>query len=211
MKFIIALFTFVIIYSCSTETSVDLEKELNVAQKSHPVLPNLIHVHLKDKDGHVFHEENVVCKLNFNVGMYTYKFMALRPVDSEGVMTLTKDQILKYTGLKSQYDSNLPVNSEPIEFELSVINPIELERIVEEVKVKIPELGTLIDSHSNKEIDDEEFQEKLANLNTETRGSFDIQVIQPDIDLNTKFEDLQTKVIGKWDKESDYTYEVTLK
>lgn len=143
--------------------------------------------------------------------MYTYKFMALRPVDYEGVMTLTKNQILKYTGLKSQYDSNLPVNSEPIKFELSVINPIELERIVEEVKVKIPELGTLIDSHSDKEIDDEEFQEKLANLNTETRGSFDIQVIQPDIDLNTKFEDLQTKVIGNWDKESDYTYEVTLK
>jgi hypothetical protein len=103
-------------------------KELQ--NKKHPLLPNKITVQLKDKNGENLKIENVLCHLNIyidSLSYYTYSFI---PTNSNGIVNLTKEQMIQNTELKHYFDERIPLDKTPGKFDFMLMDNNMLDKII---------------------------------------------------------------------------------
>ncbi|AUC13848.1 hypothetical protein BTO06_01185 [Tenacibaculum sp. SZ-18] len=112
----------------SPEKFAEYTNELQ--NKKHPLLPKKISIQLKNKNGENLQMENVLCHLNIyidSLSYYTYSFI---PTNSNGIVNLTKEQMIQNTELKHYYDESILADKTPVKFDFMVMDNNMLNGII---------------------------------------------------------------------------------
>lgn len=99
----------------------------------HIILPNSLTVQLKTADSNDIAIDNILCHLNIysdNGSYYTYSFI---PTDSNGTISLTREQIITNTQLRHFYNDSLPLDLTPVKFEFMILDRNFLSSIIESI------------------------------------------------------------------------------
>ena len=192
----------------SSEKFAEYAKELQ--NKKHPILPNKITIQLKDKNGENLKVENVLCHLNIyidSLSYYTYSFI---PTNSNGIINLTKAQIIQNTELKHYFDKKIPLDKTPVKFDFMVMDNNMLKGII-----------SSMENYVN--IDTESIKADLKSRGfTDTQIALQIPAIEEKMksekklfeflkkNQNTKldYSNGEKKITDFWNSESDYKYEL---
>lgn len=178
--------------------------------KKHPLLPKKISVQLKDKNGENLKMENVLCHLNIyidSLSYYTYSFI---PTNSNGIVNLTKEQMIQNTELKYYYDESILAEKTPVKFDFMVMDNNMLNGIIssmenylsidtESIKADLKSRG-LTDSQITLQIP--AIEEKMKS------DKQLLEFLKKNQNAELDYSNGEKKITDFWDNETEYYYEL---
>jgi hypothetical protein len=181
--------------------------------KERIILPKTLTVQLMTPGGHPVSHENILCHLDIFGGegsYYTYSFI---PTNTNGTISLTRQQILDNTELQHCYNASLTLTKEPVEFRFYVMSKDFLSAFIKNIDAYLSADETitlhLFRSQGMPEADLKRASEQIAQkkqfdrtfnefLKKNNNGLFD-------------YDEVKSKVTGYWTDEIDYKYELIMR
>lgn len=182
----------------------------NKENKKHPILPNKISIQLKNKNGENLKIENVLCHLNIyidSLSYYTYSFI---PTNSNGIVNLTKEQIIQNTELKHYFDGSLPLDKKPVKFELFVMDNNMLNGIISSMENYLTvDIKSIKADLKSRGLTDEQIALKIPTIEKKMKSDKELyQFLKKNKNTELKNSNGELKITGFWNNESDYNYDL---
>lgn len=192
----------------SAEKFAEYAKELQ--NKKHPILPNKFSVQLKDKNGENLKIENVLCHLNIyidSLSYYTYSFI---PTDSNGIVELTKEQMIQNTELKHYYDKTIPLDKTPVKFDFMVMDTNLLNGIISSMENYLTvDLESVKSDLKQRGLTDSQIAQQIPAIKEKMESDKKLlEVLKTNRNAKLDYSNGQKKLTDFWNSESDYNYEL---
>lgn len=195
------------------DTPENFAKFTNASQsKIHPFLPKTFTVQLIDTNGDPIKTENILLHLNIYIDSgyyYTYNFI---PTDSNGKVTLTKQQIIQNTELKHDYDERIPLDTTPVPFDFMVMDSNLLEGLISSMKAYLTiDLDSIKSDLKNRGFTEAQIAAQIPMIEQKMksdRALYELLKKHQNPAFNS-VED-QPKMKGSWTTEGAVSYDVIL-
>jgi hypothetical protein len=178
--------------------------------KKHPILPNKISVQLKNKNGENLKIENVLCHLNIYIdssSYYTYSFI---PTNSNGIVNLTKEQMIQNTELKYYFDESLPLDKTPVKFEFFVMDDNMVNGVISSMENYLSvDIKSIKADLKRRGLTDEQIALQIPSIEEKMKSDKQLyQFLKKNKNSELKKSNGESKITGFWNSESDYIYEL---
>lgn len=178
--------------------------------KKHPILPNKISVQLKDENGDNLKMENVICQLNIyidSLSYYTYSFI---PTNSNGIVNLTKEEMIQNTELKHYFDERIPLDKTPVKFEFMVMDNNLLNGIISSmenyVNIDIESIKTDLKSRG---LTDAQIALQIPAIEEKKKSDKQLfEFLKKNKNAELNYSNGEKKITDFWNSVSDYNYEL---
>ena len=178
--------------------------------KKHPILPNKISIQLKDKDGDNLKMENVLCHLNIyidSLSYYTYSFI---PTNSNGIVNLTKEEMIQNTELKHYFDERIPMDKTPVKFDFMVMDNNLLNGIISSMEnylnIDIESIKTDLKSRG---LTDVQIALQIPAIEEKMKSDKQLsEFLKKNKNAELNYSNGEKKITDFWNSESDYNYEL---
>ncbi len=178
--------------------------------KKHPILPNKISIQLKDKDGDNLKMENVLCHLNIyidSLSYYTYSFI---PTNSNGIVNLTKEEMIQNTELKHYFDEKIPMDKTPVKFDFMVMDNNLLNGIISSMEnylnIDIESIKTDLKSRG---LTDVQIALQIPAIEEKMKSDKQLsEFLKKNKNAELNYSNGEKKITDFWNSESDYNYEL---
>jgi protein tyrosine phosphatase len=178
--------------------------------KKHPILPNKISVQLKDENDDNLKMENVLCHLNIyidSLSYYTYSFI---PTNSNGIVNLTKEEMIQNTELKHYFDERIPLNKKPVKFDFMVMDNNLLNGIISSmenyVNIDIESIKTDLKSRG---LTDAQIALQIPAIEEKMKSDKQLsEFLKKNKNAELNYSNGEKKITDFWNSESDYNYEL---
>ncbi|RKF05338.1 hypothetical protein C8N26_0017 [Tenacibaculum lutimaris] len=192
----------------SPEKFAKYAKELE--NKKHPILPNKFSVQLKDKNGENLKLESVLCHLNIyidSLSYYTYSFI---PTDSNGIVELTKEQMIQNTELKHYYDKTIPLDKTPVKFDFMVMDTNLLNGIISSMENYLKlDLESIKSDLKQRGLTDSQIAQQIPAIKEKMESDKKLLgVLKTNRNAELDYANGQKRLTDFWNSESDYNYEL---
>ncbi len=219
MRKTIYILILMIIFSCkennkkamgidSPEKFADYINELQ--NKKHPLLPNKISVQLKGKNGENLKMENVLCHLNIyidSLSYYTYSFI---PTNSDGIVNLTKEQMIQNTELKHYFDKKIPLDKTPVKFDFMVMDNNILEGIISSMENYLSiDIESIKADLKNRGMTDSQIALQIPAIEEKMNSDKQLsEFLKKKKNAELDYSNGEKKITDFWNSESKYNYEL---
>ena len=178
--------------------------------KKHPVLPNKISVQLKDENGDNIKIENVLCHLNIyidSLSYYTYSFI---PTNSNGIVELTRKQMIKNTELKHYFDERIPLDKKPVKFDFFVMDNNMLNGIISSMDNYLNiDLESIKADLKNRGLTDAQIAVQIPAIEEKMKSDKKlVGLLKKNKNAELDYSNGEKKITDFWNSESDYNYEL---
>jgi protein tyrosine phosphatase len=208
-----------IIFSCKenkkTEMGIDSPEKFaeyanQLQNKKHPILPNKITIQLKDKDGGNLKMENVLCHLNIyidSLSYYTYSFI---PTNSNGIVNLTKEQMIQNTELKHYFDERIPLDKTPVKFDFMVMDSNMLNGIISSMENYLTvDLESIKADLRSRGLTDAQISLQIPAIAEKMKSDKRLsEFLKKNKNAELDYSNGEKKITDFWNSESDYKYEL---
>ena len=219
MKKILLILTFFTIFSCvgnkkskikidSTEKSV--MNTIDLSNKKHPILPNKLTFQLKTEEGKNIEIENILCHLNVYIDSTSYHTYSFIPTNSNGLVQLTKNQIIENTELKHSYSDNIKLENKPVKFDFFVMESDYLNSLISSMEnyLKIDIESIKLDL-KNRGFTDSQIALQIKPIREKLKADKELcEFLKKN--RNAEIDKLKSemKITDSWSQEIDYKYEL---
>ena len=178
--------------------------------KKHPILPNKMSVQLKDKNGENLKKGKVLCRLNIyidSLNYYTYSFI---PTNSDGIVNLTKEQMIQNTELKHDFDERLPVDRTPVKFDFYVMDTNMIHSIILNMENYLNVDIELIKSDfKNRGLTDTQIALQIPAIEEKMKSDKELyEFLKKNKNAELDYSNGEMKITDYWNSVSDYNYEL---
>ncbi len=183
-----------------------IEKELN--HKKHIILPNNLKIQLKNKDGKNIEQENILCHLNIYIdstSYYTYSFI---PTNSNGIVNLTKEQIVQNTELKHYYDESLPLDFRPVKFDFFVMDKAMIDNLIFTMKNYLDQdIESIKYNLKNNGFTEEQIQKQVVLIEEKLELDKKLyELLKKNNNKELDYSQGEIKLTSFWKEKSNYQY-----
>lgn len=182
-------------------------------EKKHTIIPNSIRIQLKDLNNKNLEIENVLCHLNIYIDSSSYYTFSFIPTNSIGKVILTKDEIIKNTGLQHCYDDKLVLDNSPVKFEFFIFDKELLNNFISSLRgylnIKLESIKEDLRRRGFNESQIKNEIPKAIKVQKEDKILYDFLVQNKNAVLD--YTEENTKIVGIWNDEKDYDYEIKIK
>jgi len=220
MKKILYTILMILIISCKENHhkaemnhSKNVLKFVNQPQdKVHLILPNTFTIQLKDKNGDPVKIENVLCHLNIYSDELSYHTYSLIPTNSEGIVKLSRQQIINNTELKHTYDESIPLDKTPVKFDFFVIKSEVIDIITSSMKKYLSlDIESIKVDMKNQGFSDTQITAQLQIIEEKMKSDKKLYALlkkQRNSDFN--YSKREPKITDYWTSETDVAYDITI-
>ncbi len=207
------------IFSCkeSNKNAMEIESQEKFAEyanelhnKKHPLLPNKISIQLKDKNGENLKIENVLCHLNIyidSLSYYTYSFI---PTNSNGIISLTKEQMIQNTELKHYFDERIPLDKTPVKFDFMVMDSNMLNGLISSMENYLNiDIESIKADLKNRGLTDSQIALQIPPIEEKMKSDKQLsEFLKKNRNAELNYSNGEKKITGYWNNETDYNYEL---
>ncbi|MFT5890146.1 MAG: hypothetical protein ACI9Y7_000235 [Dokdonia sp.] len=192
----------------SAEKFADYANELQ--KKKHPILPNKMSVQLKDKNGENLKKGKVLCHLNIyidSLSYYTYSFI---PTNSDGIVNLTKEQMIQNTELKYDFDERLPVDKTPVKFDFYVMDNNMICSIISSMENYLSvDIESIKSDLKNRGLTGTQIALQIPVIEEKMKSDKELyEFLKKNKNTELDYSNGEMKITDYWNSESDYNYEL---
>ena len=219
MKKTLYILILILTFSCKegkkTDIRIDSSEKFDeyakgVQNKKHPILPNKISIQLKDKNGKNLKLDNILCHLNIyidSLNYYTYSFI---PTDSNGIVNLTKEQMIQNTELKYCYDKTIPMDKTPVKFDFMVMNISVLNGVISSMENYLTvDLESIKSDLKQRGVSDAQIAQQIPAIEEKMKSNKkQIELLKKNQNAELDSSNGEKKMTAFWNSESDYNYEL---
>ncbi len=178
--------------------------------KKHPILPNKISIQLKDENGDNLKMENVLCHLNIyidSLSYYTYSFI---PTNSNGIVNLTKEQMIQNTELKHYFDERIPLDKTPVKFDFMVMDNNLLNGIISSMENYVNiDIESIKSDLKSRGLTDAQIALQIPAIEEKMKSDKQLsEFLKKNKNAELNYSNGEKKITDFWNSESDYKYEL---
>jgi len=178
--------------------------------KKHPLLPKKISVQLKDKNGENLKIENVLCHLNIyidSLSYYTYSFI---PTNSNGIVNLTKEQMIQNTELKHYYDESIIADKTPVKFDFMVMENNMLKGIISSMENYLSiDTESIKANLKSRGLTDSQITLQTPAIEEKIKSDKQLlELLKKNQNAELDYSNGEKKITDFWDNETEYYYEL---
>ncbi len=186
------------------------EYAAELQNKKHPILPNKISIQLKDENGDNLKMENVLCHLNIyidSLSYYTYSFI---PTNSNGIVNLTKEQMIQNTELKHYFDERIPLDKTPVKFDFMVMDNNMLNGIISSMENYVNiDIKSIKSDLKSKGLTDVQIAVQIPVIEGKLKSDKQLsEFLKKNKNAELDYSNGEKKITDFWNSESDYKYEL---
>jgi protein tyrosine phosphatase len=182
----------------------------DLQNKKHPILPNKISVQLKDENGDNLKTENVLCHLNIyidSLSYYTYSFI---PTNSNGIVNLTKEQMIQNTELNHYFDERIPLDKTPVKFDFMVMDNNMLNGIISSMENYVNiDIESIKADLKSRGLTDAQIALQIPAIEEKMKSDKQLcEFLKKNKNAELNYSNGEKKITDFWNSESDYKYEL---
>ncbi|WP_299107651.1 hypothetical protein [uncultured Tenacibaculum sp.] len=212
MKTTIYLVLLIVAFSCKNVIKNDsTAKNTGVPEhKKHPILPNKISVQLLNNNGEKLKLENVLCHLNIyidSLSYYTYSFI---PTDSNGIVNLTKEQLIQNTELKHYYDKTIPLDQSPVKFDFMIMDTNLINGMITGMKNYLSvDIESIKLGLKQRGLNDSQIALQITTIKEKIESDKKLlEILEHNQNAKLDYSNGPKKITDFWNSESEYFYEL---
>ena len=178
--------------------------------KRHLILPNTLTIQLKGENGEDLKKENVICHLNIyinDLNYYTYSFIS---TNSNGIIHLTKEEIIQNTQLKHYYDQGISLENKPVKFDFLVVNNNSLNTLTTNLEKYLSvDIESLRKDLKNKGMSDVQIADYIPSVQQKMESDRELyEKIKNNKNSELNFSTGKYRITDFWNSETDYHYDL---
>ena len=219
MKNVLGILIFIVILSCQENKTKSMKNDKSdtfgvvpseLSSKRHPILPNEITIQLKGENGENLKIENVICHLNIYINDLNYHTYSFIPTDSNGIVRLTKEQIIQNTELKHYYDQGISLDTKPMKFDFFVKDSNSLNILIPNLKKYLSvDIDSVKQDLKNKGVSDEQIGNYISSIQQKMDSDKKLyNTIKNHKNSELDFSTSDYKITAFWTSETDYHCEL---
>lgn len=178
--------------------------------KKHPILPNKITVQLKDVNGENLKMENVLCHLNIYVDSLSYYTYSFIPTNSNGIVNLTKEEMIQNTELKHYFDERIPLDKTPVKFDFMVMENNLLNGIISSMENYANiDIESIKSDLKSRGLTDAQIALQIRTIEEKMKSDKQLsKFLKKNKNAELNYSNGEKKITDFWNSESDYNYEL---
>jgi protein tyrosine phosphatase len=178
--------------------------------KKHPLLPNKISIQLKDENGENLKMENVLCHLNIyidSLSYYTYSFI---PTNANGIVNLTKEQMIQNTELKHYFDERIPLDKTPVKFDFMVMDNNMIDGIILSMENYLSiDIKSIKADLKSRGFTDAQIALQIPSIEEKMKSDKQLsEFLKKKKNAELDYSNGEKKITDFWNSESEYNYEL---
>jgi len=192
---------------------VFLKEISEILKKKHTILPKSITIQLKDLEGNNLEIENVLFHLNIYIGdssgCYTYNSI---PTNNQGILYLTRAQIINNTELKHYFDSTLARDNRPVKFEIFILGNDMLSNLMSGIKNYLSNsLDFTKADLKRRGFSEIQIEKEISKIKNAKKRDFVLyEFLKSNKNTLLNYTEESAKITGQWKSEEDFKYELSV-
>lgn len=182
-------------------------------KNKHIILPKSITLQLKNLEGNNLEIENVLFHLNIFIGdsgaYYTYNSI---PTNSQGTLSLTRQQIINNTELKHYYDHEVTLDTRPVKFEIFILDAAFLSTLILSIGNYLSiNLASIKADLKRRGLSETQIEKEIPKIEkVKKRDYIFYEFLKSNNNKLLNYTEESAKVTGQWEIEDDFKYELRL-
>ncbi len=192
----------------SPEKFTEYANELQ--NKKHPILPNKISIQLKNENGDNLKMENILCHLNIYIDSLSYYTCSFIPSNSNGIVNLTKEQMIQNTELKHYFDERIPLDKTPVKFDFMVMDNNLLNGIISSMENYVNiDIESIKSDLKSRGLTDAQIALQIPAIEEKMKSDKQLsEFLKKNKNAELNYSNGEKKITDFWNSESDYKYEL---
>ncbi len=162
---------------------------------------------IKNKPKSLIVKDLFFCHVLSSLSYYTYSFI---PTNSNGIINLTKEQMIQNTELKHYFDERIPLDKTPVKFDFMVMDNNMLNGIISSMENYLNiDIESIKADLKNRGLTDSQIALQIPPIEEKMKSDKQLsEFLKKNRNVELSYSNGEKKITGFWNNETDYNYEL---